>query len=98
MKIAIYKRCDDIGDWEHFDEVTEYMEETKRHVRLTEPLEVEFIHLPPEETVQKQIDGLDLQKQNELAKHLKAMASLDEKISKLRAITYEPVSERQADV
>ena len=90
MKIARYKRCDDVGDWECIDEVSVYMEETGRHVRISEPLEVEFIDLPPEQTIQKQVDGLNRIKEKEHLKYLRIVAGLDERISKLQAITYEP--------
>jgi len=73
-----------------FDEVTDYMESSDRWVRLTEPVEVEFIKLPPADTIQKQVDGLNKQKESARLRHLSEMADLDAKIGKLRAITYEP--------
>jgi len=90
MKIATYKRIDDVGGWECIEEVRDFMEDSDRWVRITEPVEVEFTMLPPENTVQKQVDGLNKQKEKARIKHLREMGVLDEKISKLQAITYEP--------
>ena len=92
MKIANYKRIDDAGDWESIDEVSDYMDQSDRWVRLTEPLEVEFTHLPPEDTIQPQVDALNRVKKKEFARHLTVVAEIDEKIGKLQAITHQPAS------
>ena len=88
MKIAKYKRIDEIGDWEQVIEARDYMEDSETWVRLTEVMEVEFTYLPPEQTVQKQVDALNEQKENERVRHMEVLAGFDERISKLQAITY----------
>ena len=90
MEIATYKRIDDVGSWESIIEVSEFMEESDRWVRISHPITVEFESLPAEETVQKQVDGLNKQKKKELSRHLKEVAALDKRIRKLQAITHQP--------
>ena len=92
MKIATYKRIDDVGDWECIEKVSDYMDQSDRWVRLTEPLEVEFTYLPPEDTIQPQVDALNRVKKKELARHLIVISEIDEKIGKLQAITHQPAS------
>jgi hypothetical protein len=62
----------------------------KNYIRMTEFVEVEFPELPPEETVQLQIDALEREREKEITRHLLAVADIDERKSKLLAITHEP--------
>ena len=59
------------------------------YVRLTEFVEVEFIDLPPEQTVPKEVAALEAVKTAAAVQYHSVVMALDEKISKLLAITHE---------
>lgn len=88
MKIAIYKRTGDI-EYEVVGEVLDWREESVDMVRLSQPVEVEFEMLPPEEVVPQEIEALQKLKAYEHAQYLRKAATIDDQISKLQAITHQ---------
>jgi hypothetical protein len=84
MKIAIYRSVS--LDFDRVIEVEDYYEESADHIRLTEPVEVDFVYLPSEVTVPPQLAALDEVRNEELARHLTALQAIDEKKAKLLAI------------
>ena len=59
-------------------------------IRLTEFVEVDFPELPPEETVQIQLDALEREEQKETARHAAVVSDIEDRRSKLLAITHNP--------
>ena len=59
------------------------------YLRTTEFVEVEFIDLPPEQTVPQEVAALEAVKKAAAVKYHSVVMALDEKISKLLAITHE---------
>jgi hypothetical protein len=88
MKIAQYK----LYSGHHIAEVTEWRENDKDYIRLSEPVEVEFVPLPPEITVPLQIAVLDAAEQELRAKFAEKLAELSERRATLLALTHEPQS------
>ncbi len=65
----------------------DYHEEDSDYVRLTEVAEVEFTDLPKETVVPKQVALLDAKIEDARAKFHEAISILEERKSKLLAIT-----------
>jgi len=65
-----------------------WIEKHNNYIRLTEPVEVEFTNRPPEETVSQEVAALKQASEDLRAKYLDAKARIDDKISKLMAITH----------
>ncbi len=69
MKIAIYK----MGNYEHVSEMADWKETDGQYVRLTEPVEVEFMRLPQEVTIPLELAALDRAEEHLIAKHLEEL-------------------------
>ena len=82
MKIAKYA---DEGGWESIDKKG-WIDESPRYIRTTEYVEVEFVPLPKEDVVPKQVKALENAKAEARAKFQVAINAIDEKIAKLLAI------------
>ena len=87
MKIAIYKSSS--LNFSQIIEVEDYYENSTDHTRLTEPLEIEFIYLPPEVTIPPQLAALDAQILREDTLHHEKVTKLKEQKSKLLALIHE---------
>ena len=85
VKIAIFKRAE--SGWESYAD--ERYEKSKNYIRITEYVEVDFIPLRAEQTIPKEVAYLREKQDQESVRHVTAMAKLDERISKLLAITHE---------
>ena len=84
MKIAKFRRIDDeIIGWD----VICKEQPADNYIRITEYVDVDFVPLPNEQIVPDQVKVLKEEKEKESARHVTAMARLDERISKLLAIT-----------
>lgn len=68
-------------------------EDDSGYLRVTEIVEVEFIDLPAESVVPKQVKELEAAKTRAMVKYQMIADSIDEKISKLLAITHSSESE-----
>ncbi len=92
MRIAMYKNLKNnftlINDAGSPDDPS-WINDHNSYIRLTTYQEVEFIDLPPEETVPQEINALNEAKTNAHNQYLVIAASIDDKISKLQAITHE---------
>lgn len=87
MKIAKFKLFEGrtrVGDWDDF------MEADKDYVRMSEVMEVEFVDLPPEMTIPPQIERIDAGIAELRAEVANKIAHLEDKKSKLLAITHQP--------
>lgn len=84
MKIAIYT----LGYFEHIIEVDEQHENSDSWVRLSEPVEVEFVRLPAEDIVPKQLQMIDREIEEARLEAAEKIARLQEKRNKLTAITH----------
>ena len=85
MEIAQYKRMGDYN-YETVQEVSEYYEDGTDWVRISTIVDVDFVPLPAEVTVPKEIACFEKEKQELRVKHLQVINAIDEKISKLLAI------------
>lgn len=90
MKIALYKDLQ--YDFTGLCEVSDWQEKKTDKVRLTEPVEVEFTYLPPAAIVPQEVAALEAAKEEASNKYHRVVATIDEKISKLLAITHEDKS------
>ena len=88
MKIANYKET--VYDFEQIMEVSKYFEESDTYVRLTEPLEIEFIELPMIEIVPPQIDAINRKMEDERVQHTVKMQAFEDEKQKLLAIPHLP--------
>jgi len=86
MKIAKYK-CLEHGFITY--DIDDELEDLAGFIRLTEFAEVEFVDLPTEETVPKEVEALEKAKNEARIKFQGVINDIDEKISKLLAITQE---------
>jgi hypothetical protein len=91
MSIAIYKVADGVlsGSFT-LNEVDEWIEKSSGYIRMTEPLDVEFTRLPAEETLDAEVGALEREREKIVAEKTAAIARIDDRISKLRAITHQP--------
>lgn len=85
--IALYSL---FGHGEHLKVVSEYVEEDEDYVRLTEPLEVQFVYLPDEVVVPEKINSLKIKIEDIRTRMTADIAAIEEQISKLQAITFQP--------
>ena len=85
--IALYSLY---GSGEHLKTVNDWVEEDEDYTRLTEPLEVTFTYLPDEVVVPGKIESLQAKADRVRANMMEQIASIEEEISKLRAITFQP--------
>jgi hypothetical protein len=86
VKIAIYK----LFSSERIAEVTDWREADRDYIRLSEPFEVEFVRLPPEVTVPREVAALDAAEQELRLKFAEKLAELSEKRANLLALTHQP--------
>ncbi len=71
-------------------EVSDYMEEDKDYVRLTEPLEVELIDLPAEVLVPMKIDSFNYRIKRHRDEANTKIEVLETAKAKLMALTHDP--------
>ena len=88
MKIANYKET--TYNFETILEVDEWAESHKDYVRLTEPVEVEFIELPTIDIVLPQIAAIDRKIEDERVQHTAKMQKFEDDKQKLLAIPHLP--------
>ena len=62
------------------------------YVRITEYVDVAFRPLPAEVTVPAEVEALEKAKEAARQKYAEAAAKIDERISKLLAITHQPAA------
>ena len=85
MKIALYKSIETGTEYEN--EVSDFIEESDNYVRTTEIVDIEFVRLPDINIVPLQVAGLERAKKAADIAHQVVIKTIDEKISKLLAIT-----------
>ena len=88
MKIAEFKSLE--FEWTTFAD--ESYEDYSGYFRLTEYVDVEFVPLPAEVTVPIEIAALEKIKEKAAKKHAGIIATIDDRISKLLAITHQPAA------
>ena len=84
-KYAIYQ----IFGSELVTEHREWMESDDDYIRLSEIIEIDFPMLPKEEVVPKQVKLIDDKIEKARARFQQAISELEDKKSRLLAITYE---------
>jgi hypothetical protein len=89
-EIALYALY---GNGEHLKMVTDFTEEDEDWCRLTEPMEIQFTYLPDEVTVPGRIASIQCKIDEVRARTARDIASYEEEIKKLQAITYQPEPE-----
>ena len=85
MKIALYKSVE--YNYETEFEVTEHQEINEDYIRSSEIVDVEFVRLPDERVVPLQVAALEKAKDAADIAHHAVIKTIDERISKLLAIT-----------
>ena len=85
MKIALYKSVETGNEMEW--EANEYRENDETMVRTSEIVEIDFVRLPDDVVVPRQVAGLEKAKAAADIAHQVVIKVIDEKISKLLAIT-----------
>ena len=85
MKIALYKSVE--YGYEQEFEATEHIEDGKSYISSSEIVDVEFVRLPDEQVVPLQVEALEKAKDAADIAHFAVIKTIDERISKLLAIT-----------
>lgn len=86
MRVAVFRSLP--YDFEGVEEADH--EDMDDYVRITEYVDIQFTELSAEEVVPASIEKYNKMKASVDEQHLKAVATIDEKIALLRAITHQP--------
>ena len=87
MKIAQYKTA--YGSILIF-EVSDYMEKESGHVRISDPVDVDFPQLSDEVVIAAQLNALDVHEREIRLDFQRALNRLNDERAKLRALTVQP--------
>ncbi len=91
MKLAIYKsldKGDGCGSWTAPHKADDWIDKPESgYLRLTEYIEVEFVPLPPEETIGAQLASIDAREDQLTSKYLFAKSKLQDERKDLLALS-----------
>jgi hypothetical protein len=88
QKIALYEIRTNEDRWQYLKEATEYHENEKSYIRVSNIVEVEFEMIDDSLIIPKKVEALRAEKAAKAAEY-------DEKIGKLLAITHQPDGEEE---
>ena len=83
MRIALYETADNSGRYKHLGKVTDYMEDDKDYIRVSDIVEVDFNMISDAVIIPQKVNALK-------AKKVIMGEKIDKEISKLLAITHDP--------
>lgn len=86
QRIALFKHI----EFGYETSCSEHMEDSDKYVRISEYVNVEFPELSGDDQIAGQVRKLDELRDKEVAEHVQRLAAIDERKSRLLAITHQP--------
>ncbi len=90
MRIALYEEADSSGRYSYLHEATDYMEDNKDYIRASDIVEIDFNMISDAVIIPKKVNALK-------AKKVMIGKGIDKEISKLLAITHDPIVDKEND-
>ena len=90
MRVALYETAGSSTRYKHLNEATGYMEGNKDYIRVSDIVEVDFVIINDVLIIPKKVNALK-------AKKVIIGKEIDKEISKLLAITHDPIVDEEND-
>ena len=90
MRIALYEEADSSGRYSYLYEATGYMENDKDRIRVSDIVEIDFVMIDDAIIIPQKVNALK-------AKKIIMGKEIDKEISKLLAITHDPIVDKEND-
>ena len=90
MRIALYETTDSSARYQYLHEATDYMEDDKDYIRVSDIVEIDFVMIDDTVIIPQKVKALK-------AKKVIMGKKIDKEISKLLVITHDPIVDEEND-